>query len=106
MPAPLNILIVEDSKDDAEMLVYELRKAGFAFNWKRVDTESEYLRSLEDAPDVILSDYSMPRFSGLRAAQILRERGLDTPFILISGTIGEEMAVEAMKQGATDYLLK
>ncbi len=106
MAVPLNILIVEDSPDDAELFVKELRRAGYAPKWKRVDTEPDFLAELENNPDLILSDHSMPQFSGLRAADCLRQRGLDIPFILISGTIGEDAAVEAMKHGVADYLLK
>ncbi len=106
MPRPLNLLIVEDSPDDAELLVLELRRAGFAPKWKRVETEADFLKELRLLPDLILCDYSMPQFSGLRAAQLSQESGLAIPFILISGTVGEEVAVEAMKRGATDYLLK
>jgi len=106
MAIPLNILIVEDSQDDAELLMAEMRRAGFKPKWKRVETEPDYLTEIKKSPDIIFSDYSMPRFSGLRAAELLRESGLDIPFILISGTLGEDAAVEAMKHGATDYLLK
>jgi PAS domain S-box-containing protein len=101
-----NILIVEDSPKDAELMVYELRRTGFAFEWQRVQTEGDFIAHLDPAPDVILSDYSMPGFNGLQAVELLRKRGLDIPFILISGTVGEDVAVEAMKRGATDYLLK
>jgi two-component system, cell cycle sensor histidine kinase and response regulator CckA len=103
---PLNILIVEDSQDDAELLVAELRRAGYAPQWKRVETGQDFLTELEKKPEIILSDYSMPRFSGLRAVELLHKSGLTIPFILISGTVGEDVAVEAMKMGATDYLLK
>jgi len=103
---PLNILMVEDSQDDMELLVAELRRAGYAPQWKRVEKESEFLAELEKKPDIILSDYSMPQFSGLRAAELLQRSGLGIPFILISGTMGEDTAVEAMKMGATDYLIK
>ncbi len=106
MTTPLKLLIVEDSQDDAELMVRQLRRAGFEPIWKRVETEAEYLAELRKLPEVVLSDYSMPQFSGLRAAQLLQESGLAIPFILVSGTVGEEHAVEAMKGGATDYLLK
>jgi two-component system, cell cycle sensor histidine kinase and response regulator CckA len=106
MPRPLNILIVEDSPDDAELALRELRRAGFDPKWKRVETEPDFLAEIARSPDIILSDYSMPQFSGLRAAELLRQSGLDIPFILISGTVGEDIAVDAMKQGVTDYLLK
>src|SRR5690242_5236094 len=106
MPIPLNVLLVEDSPDDADLVLAELRRAGFEPKWKRVETEPDFLAELNNAPDIILSDFAMPQFNGLQAADILRERELDIPFILISGTLGEERAVEAMKHGVTDYLLK
>ena len=88
------------------MIVRELRRAGFEPKWKRVETEADFLAELKNSPDIILSDYSMPEFSGLRAVELLQKSGLDIPFILISGTVGEDVAVDAMKHGATDYLLK
>src|ERR1017187_6158061 len=106
MPTPLQILIVEDSPEDVELMVAELRHADFAPQWKRVETEADFLAELDNIPDLILSDYSMPQFSGLRAAELVKESGLNIPFILVSGTVEEEVAVTAMKQGATDYLLK
>lgn len=106
MATPIKILLVEDSPDDADLLLAELRRAGFDPKWKRVDTEPEYLDEIKNSPDIILSDYSMPQFSGLQAVKLLRESGRDIPFILISGTVGEDTAVEAMKHGASDYLLK
>ena len=106
MPRPLRVLIAEDNPDDAELILRELRRAGFDPAWHRVDTEEEYVASLSPDLDIILSDYEMPRFSGLRALDLLNGCGLEIPFIIISGTIGEETAVAAMKQGATDYLLK
>src|SRR5476649_1938224 len=106
MNTAINILIVEDSKDYEDLLVRELRRAGFEPKWKRVETEPDFLAELKNLPDIILSDYSMPQFSGLRAAQLAEQSGLGIPFILISGTVGEEIAVEAMKHGATDFLLK
>lgn len=106
MGIPLKLLIVEDSPDDAELLVHELRQAGFELQWERVETETDFLARLQHPPELIISDYSMPRFSGLKAVELLRQRGLDVPFILVSGSAGEERAVEAMKCGASDYLLK
>jgi PAS domain S-box-containing protein len=106
MKTAINILIVEDSQDYEDLLVRELRRAGFDPKWKRVETEPEFLAELKKSPDIILSDYSMPQFSGLRAAQLTKESGTGIPFILISGTVGEETAAAAMKQGATDFLLK
>jgi signal transduction histidine kinase/FixJ family two-component response regulator len=106
MAIPLNILIVEDSPEDEDLIVAQLRREGFEPRWTRVDTESAFLAALKELPEVVLSDYAMPQFSGLRAAQLTRDSGLNIPFILISGTLGEEAAVEAMKHGAVDYLLK
>jgi two-component system cell cycle sensor histidine kinase/response regulator CckA len=107
MSIPVKILLVEDSATDAELILYELQRAGFAPNWQRVQTEADFLRVLAaEQPQLVISDYSMPQFTGLRAVQLLRQREKDTPFILISGTVGEDAAVEAMKYGATDYLLK
>jgi PAS domain S-box-containing protein len=106
MITPLNILIAEDSPEDAELLVAQLRRAGFDPQWRRVETEPDFLAGLEKLPDLILSDYSMPHFSGLRAMLLLQEREFHIPLILVSGTVGEEAAVEAMKHGAADYLLK
>jgi PAS domain S-box-containing protein len=106
MGKPLNILIVEDSPDDVELLLAELRRAGIDPKWKRVETEPDFRAEIKKIPDIILSDYSMPQFNGLRAAELVQALGLDIPFILISGTVGEEIAVNAMRHGATDYLLK
>jgi PAS domain S-box-containing protein len=106
MPRPLKVLIAEDNPNDAELELAELRRAGFELDWIRVETESGFLENLHEGLDIVLSDFQMPTFNGLRALELLRNSGLDVPFILISGTIGEDIAVEAMKQGATDYLLK
>ena len=102
----LQVLFVEDNPADAAMLLHELTDAGFAPEWSRVETEADFLVGLEKMPDIILSDYSMPRFTGLRALELLRASGRDIPLILISGTVGEDVAVAAMRQGAVDYLLK
>ncbi len=106
MPRPLRVLIVEDSAPDAELIVRALRRAGFDPDWHRVDTEPEYAACLRPDLEVIVSDYAMPQFSGLRALEVLHESGPKIPFILVSGAIGDETAVAAMKLGATDYLLK
>jgi len=107
MPGRIQILIVEDNPADAELVVHELHRSGFDFDWERVDTEAGYLAKLNSGLHLILSDYEMPQFSGLRALELLRQRpALDIPFIIVSGTIGEEMAVKAMQNGAADYLLK
>ncbi len=101
----LNILILEDSPEDAELIVHELKRAGFIFDWRRVEDESAFLIHSETA-DVIIADYTLPQFSAPRALEIVAQKGLDTPFIVVSGTIGEDTAVECMRQGASDYLLK
>ncbi|HSH94346.1 MAG TPA: PAS domain S-box protein, partial [Roseimicrobium sp.] len=106
MKTPLRVLIAEDNPLDAELVLRELRKAGFEPDWTRVDTEAGFVENLHPDLDIILSDYAMPQFGGLRALDLLKKSGLDVPLIIISGTIGEENAVDAMKQGAVDYLLK
>lgn len=106
MGALLNILIVEDSQDDAELLLAELRTSGFELSWKCVDNRQEYAANLNENIHMIFSDFSLPQFSAPHALEILHERGLDIPFLIISGTIGEEQAVESLKAGATDYILK
>jgi PAS domain S-box-containing protein len=106
MAQPLKILIAEDNRADAELLLRELRRAGFAPDWHRVETETEYRSHLHAGLDLVLSDFEMPQFSGLAALKILQETGLPIPFILVSGTIGEDTAVLMMKHGAADYLLK
>ncbi len=104
--SPLRVLLAEDNALDAELVVRELRRAGFEPDWKRVDNEADFTASLHAGLDIILSDFEMPAFSGLRALDILKESGLEIPFIIVSGMIGEETAVAAMQQGAVDYLLK
>ncbi len=106
MKQPLRVLIVEDNDADVQLLLANLRAAGFQPEWSRVETDREFRAEIAKQPDLILSDYSMPEFDGLRAAQILQASGRDIPFILISGTLGEEIAVTAMRHGVTDYLLK
>ena len=106
MKEPIRVLLVEDDPNDAELVLRELRRAGFNPDWHRVDTEAEFLGRLDPKLDIVLSDYEMPTFSGPRALTLLQERQLDVPFIIISGTIGEDIAVEVMRQGAADYLLK
>lgn len=106
MMQALKVLIVEDSPDDADLVLAELRRAGYAPEWKRVETQEDFLIEIARNPEIILSDYSMPQFTGFKAVQLLQQSGLDIPFILISGTVGEENAVEAMRLGVTDYLLK
>ena len=106
MKETMRLLIAEDNPLDAELMVRELRRANVEIEWNRVETEEAFRESLCEDIDLILSDYDMPQFDGLRALRILRESGLDVPLILVSGTIGEESAVAAMREGAADYLLK
>jgi two-component system cell cycle sensor histidine kinase/response regulator CckA len=106
MSVPLRVLLLEDRPEDAALELYELHRAGFAPVQRRVETEADYLAALDPSLDLILADYALPQFDALRALELLRERGLDIPFIIVSGTIGEEIAVRAMQQGAADYLLK
>jgi PAS domain S-box-containing protein len=106
MLTPLRILILEDSLTDTELMLNELRSSGLKLEWQRVETEPDYLTQLDRGWDVILADYSMPQFSAMRALRLLQQHGLDIPFIVVTGSISEEVAVETMKQGAADYLLK
>lgn len=106
MMTPIKVLVLEDMPADAELMIHELRRSGFDPEWWRVDTEQDYLASLSVPMDIILSDYSLPQFDALKALQHLLNRQLDIPFIIVSGAITEETAVECMKLGAADYLIK
>ncbi|MEO6992729.1 MAG: response regulator [Lacunisphaera sp.] len=106
MAQPLRVLLVEDDARDADLIMLALRRDGFESDCRRVDTKADYLRALHSDLDVVIADYSLPGFSGIEALELLKETGLGIPFMLVSGTIGEEMAVEAMKLGVADYLLK
>ncbi len=107
MNTELRVLLVEDSPDDAALITRELHRGGYELVSERVETAEAMNEALERAEwDVILSDYTMPHFSALQALETLKSRQLDVPFIIISGTIGEETAVLAMKAGAQDYLIK
>jgi len=106
--SPLKVLIVENSEDDAMLIADCLNEAGYDADWRRVETAQALVAALEPPVpwDLILSDYAMPGFSGLAALKIYQQSGLDIPFILISGSIGEERAVEAMHSGVHDYIMK
>jgi signal transduction histidine kinase/FixJ family two-component response regulator len=107
MSKPLRVLIIEDSEDDAALLVRRLRRATFDVTSERVETPDAMAASLNSQPwDIVIGDYTLPRFSGLAALELLKKSGLDIPFIFVSGTIGEDTAVAAMKDGASDYILK
>ena len=103
---PIRVLILEDNPSDADLMVDALRTEGLDPQWERVDTEGEFAARLTPELDLILSDYALPQFNGVRALQLVRALGLDVPFILVSGSIGEHIAVTAMHEGADDYLLK
>src|SRR5687768_6623380 len=103
----LRVLIIEDSEEDTQLLVRELRRGGYEVEFERVETaETMHAALTQKTWDLILSDYSLPRFSGPRALEVLKASGLDLPFIIISGTIGEETAVTALKAGANDFFIK
>ena len=106
MPHPLKVLVAEDNAVDAELVIRQLKRADFAPEVRRASTEPEFLAGLEGPLDIILSDYEMGDFNGLRALDLVGQHAPDVPFILVSGTIGEDLAVEAIKKGAADYLLK
>lgn len=107
MDRALKILLVEDTDADADLLHHELRRSGIVFETKRVQTEPDYLRELAAfVPDVIVSDYAVPGFGGLQALQLARSLAPDLPFVFVSGAMGEDKAVELLKHGATDYVLK
>lgn len=99
--------MVEDSEDDALLILHQIKKSGYLVEYERVETGETMIEALNERKyDIILSDYKMPHFDGLEALKILKKSGIDIPFIVISGTIGEEVAGEMMKAGAHDYLMK
>lgn len=104
---PLRLLLVEDSEDDALLLLRELRRSGYEVTHIRVETREALERALGEGPwDVIITDYALPHFDGLSAFALVRQRGLDVPFLIVSGKIGEDVAVAAMKAGVHDFVLK
>lgn len=104
---PIRMVMVEDTPADAELILRGLKRAELECDAHRVDTEADFIDALERRrPELILSDFSMPQFDGLRALQIAVARAPDVPFIFVSGTIGEERAIDALRRGATDYVLK
>ncbi|HLO15000.1 MAG TPA: ATP-binding protein, partial [Anaerolineales bacterium] len=107
MKSLLRVLIVEDSVDDVQLIVREIQRGGYNVDFERVETQTAMEEALSrHAWDIILSDYSMPKFSAMAALAVLKTSGLDIPFIVVSGTIGEETAVTALKAGAHDFLIK
>ena len=107
MTKPVRVLIVEDSEDDALLLVRELQRGGYDPTYERIDAADAMNSALDEGHwDIVVCDYTMPKFNALNALRLLKEKGLDLPFIVVSGTIGEGTAVECMKAGAHDYLMK
>jgi two-component system cell cycle sensor histidine kinase/response regulator CckA len=107
MNVPLRVLLIEDSDDDAELVVRTLRRGGYELTYTQVESAEAMRDALaRHSWDLLISDYSMPQFSAPAALQLLHEAGIDLPFIIVSGTIGEETAVAAMKAGAHDFLMK
>lgn len=107
MGKPLRVLVVEDSPDDTELLVRELRKGGYDPEFQRVETAEAMRAALEqDRWDLVVSDYSIPNFSTMAAMEIMKNKGIDLPFIMVSGTVGEDVAVMMMKSGVHDYIMK
>lgn len=107
MSKETNILLLEDDIADAELVKYAMGQCGLPYTMERVGTREEFSQRLEDRPpDLILSDYHLPAFDGLAALALAREKLPDVPFIFVTGTLGEERAIETLKRGATDYVLK
>jgi diguanylate cyclase (GGDEF)-like protein/PAS domain S-box-containing protein len=102
----LQVLIVEDLPYDAELMALRLREEGFELDYTRVQGETAFLEAIATQPDLILCDWHLPQFSGQQALSLLRQQNLDIPFIIVSGGIGEEAAIDALRQGANDYVLK
>ena len=103
---PLRVLILEDRPEDAELALHELRRAGFDPAWRRVDDAAGFKSNLDPELDLILADYHQPQFDAVRALKLMKEAGLDIPFVIVSGAVGDDLAVAAVRQGAMDYVLK
>ena len=107
MSDPIKVLLVEDEPNDAELVLRTLRRGGLACDGLRVDTEADFRRDLDAfGPHIVLSDFSMPLVDGMEALAVAHRSHPHIPFIFVSGTIGEEYAIQALKNGATDYVLK
>lgn len=107
MSEPLNVLFIEDSEDDTLLIVRELSRNGFVPNWQRVETAEELRAMLETRSwDIVISDYTLPQFSAPNALKLVTQLDIDIPFIVVAGSIGEQLAVEMMKAGAHDYVMK
>ncbi len=107
MKEHINVLMLEDSADDAELMEIELKRAKIEFSVKRVDTRPLFIDALmNDNPDVIISDYNLPGFNGKTALELTRHLAPDIPFIMVTGSVNEEVAIECIRSGARDYLIK
>jgi DNA-binding NtrC family response regulator len=109
MPAnnPIQLLLIEDDANDAMLISLELRRAGIEFEAQRVENRADFIGRLEaSAPDLILSDHGLPQFDGFSALQIAQEKCPGVPFLFVTGSLGEELIIETLKRGATDYVLK
>lgn len=102
----INALILEDQPDDIDLVLYELERQGIRLDWRHAANEPDFVKLLNPELDVILADFNLPQFSALRALELMQARGLEIPFIVVTGSISEEIAVECIKRGAADYLLK
>jgi DNA-binding NtrC family response regulator len=106
-PNPIRILLLEDRPTDAELIQFELQEGGLFFTAKVVMTEEDFIREIQEyCPDLILSDYDLPKYNGALGLAEAKKRCPDTPFILLTGAIGEDRAIEILTQGAIDYVLK
>jgi DNA-binding NtrC family response regulator len=101
----LNLLIVDDNPDDAWLVSYAVKRAGYAIEWRRVDDEPGFALEI-GAADLVICDFSMPRFSPVRALEMIREHGLVTPLLLVSGTVSADVAAQILRLGAIGYVLK
>lgn len=106
-PAPCRILFLEDDKQDVELMQYELKKAGFKNTAKQVFSKKDFLDALiKFKPDVILADYSLPMFNGMHAFRLFKEQQIHIPFILVTGALSEQLALECISEGVDDFILK
>jgi DNA-binding NtrC family response regulator len=107
MGTSLRILLIEDSEDDTRLLLHQIEGNGYEISFERVETADAMRTALRRQPwDLVLCDFSLPRFSAPKALEVLKTSGFDLPFIIVSGTIGEESAVNALKAGAHDFIVK
>src|SRR5919106_2912988 len=106
MGRPLRVLIIEDSENDSQFVLREIQRGGYDVEWERVETRSAMENALMRRWDVIICDHSLPEFNAIAALETLHTRGLDLPFLIVSGSISEEAAVQSLKAGAHDFIVK